>query len=369
MGTAELQRRNYVQRKEARAGATLSRRRGTGSRCGTRPIVRSVGEGAARARGFARVATRGVCGACGGAQLEAQRTELFNEALAMYEAKDYQQARRRLFDPVPDATRVVFDSPSPRLLAARPRVYTRRCVAVARALQSCRAPPLCSPAPSLHIPVSESKSVTRWGLRIPPAHPRLQALIAFENIVGLEPKKYMGDNFQKVTNIFRAAQYNIACCYSQIGSVDAGLEALQARPPRSSTAHAHPCVCKCVRASERREVSAAHRGCADGDERGLRRLQEDSVGPEPGAAAARRALREDHGQVRRADHQRAGARAHTHTNTIMPLAAPLRLRGVRVAADDWVAQPAGACAGAESVREAVRGEEVGVGREGGREAA
>ena len=60
MGTAELQRRNYVQRKEARAGATLSRRRGTWSRCGTRPIDRSVGKGAARARGFARVATRGV---------------------------------------------------------------------------------------------------------------------------------------------------------------------------------------------------------------------------------------------------------------------------------------------------------------------
>ena len=31
----------------------------------------------------------------------------------------------------------------------------------------------------------------------------------------------------QVTNIYRAAQYNIACCYSQIGQVDAGLEALQ----------------------------------------------------------------------------------------------------------------------------------------------
>jgi len=52
-----------------------------------------------------------------------------------------------------------------------------------------------------------------------------QSLIAFENVVGLEPKKYMGDNFEKVTNIYKIAQFNVACCYSQLG---------QARPIRRS---------------------------------------------------------------------------------------------------------------------------------------
>ena len=54
-----------------------------------------------------------------------------------------------------------------------------------------------------------------------------EALIVFENIVGLEPKNYIGDNFEKVTSIFRVAQYNIACCYSCLGAVEPGLEALQ----------------------------------------------------------------------------------------------------------------------------------------------
>jgi len=53
------------------------------------------------------------------------------------------------------------------------------------------------------------------------------ALIVFENIVGLEPKNYIGDNFEKVTSLYRVAQYNIACCYSNLGAVEAGLEALQ----------------------------------------------------------------------------------------------------------------------------------------------
>ncbi len=53
------------------------------------------------------------------------------------------------------------------------------------------------------------------------------ALIVFENIVGLEPKNYIGDNFEKVTSIYRVAQYNVACCYSCLGAVEPGLEALQ----------------------------------------------------------------------------------------------------------------------------------------------
>jgi len=52
------------------------------------------------------------------------------------------------------------------------------------------------------------------------------ALIIFENVVGLEPLNFMGDNFQMTTDLFRVAQYNVACCYSQIGAIDSGLEAL-----------------------------------------------------------------------------------------------------------------------------------------------
>jgi hypothetical protein len=54
-----------------------------------------------------------------------------------------------------------------------------------------------------------------------------EALIQFENIVALEPKNFIGDNFEKVTNIFRVAQYNAACCYACMGAVEPGLEALQ----------------------------------------------------------------------------------------------------------------------------------------------
>jgi len=54
-----------------------------------------------------------------------------------------------------------------------------------------------------------------------------EALITFENVVSLEPKNFIGDNFEKTTGIFKVSQYNVACCYSMIGAVDAGLEALQ----------------------------------------------------------------------------------------------------------------------------------------------
>ena len=47
----------------------------------------------------------------------------------------------------------------------------------------------------------------------------MKSLVVFENVVGLEPKKFMGDNFSKVTNILKVAQYNVACCYSQINEV------------------------------------------------------------------------------------------------------------------------------------------------------
>lgn len=54
------------------------------------------------------------------------------------------------------------------------------------------------------------------------------ALIDFEEVISMEPKNYMGEDLSKVTQIFRVTQYNIACCYSAIDQVDAGLDALQA---------------------------------------------------------------------------------------------------------------------------------------------
>jgi len=55
-----------------------------------------------------------------------------------------------------------------------------------------------------------------------------QSLVIFENVVGLEPQKYIADNFAAVTDILKVAQYNVACCYSKINEMDAGLEALEA---------------------------------------------------------------------------------------------------------------------------------------------
>ena len=52
--------------------------------------------------------------------------------------------------------------------------------------------------------------------------------MVFENVVGLEPKNYIGDNMQKVTDVYRIAQYNVACCYSMINQTDAAVDALKA---------------------------------------------------------------------------------------------------------------------------------------------
>lgn len=51
------------------------------------------------------------------------------------------------------------------------------------------------------------------------AHVLLQALIEFENVVSLEPKNYVGDNFSRVTDIYRVSQYNMGCCYSVLDQV------------------------------------------------------------------------------------------------------------------------------------------------------
>ena len=42
----------------------------------------------------------------------------------------------------------------------------------------------------------------------------------------MEPKNYLGDDFARVTQVYRVTQYNVACCYSTLGQVEAGLEAL-----------------------------------------------------------------------------------------------------------------------------------------------
>ena len=54
------------------------------------------------------------------------------------------------------------------------------------------------------------------------------ALIDFENVIALEPKNFVGDDFSRVTQVFRVTQYNIACCYATLEQEDAGLEALDA---------------------------------------------------------------------------------------------------------------------------------------------
>lgn len=53
------------------------------------------------------------------------------------------------------------------------------------------------------------------------------ALIVFEEVAALEPKNYMGDDFSKTTEIYKVAQYNIACCFSRIGKKDESLLALK----------------------------------------------------------------------------------------------------------------------------------------------
>lgn len=53
------------------------------------------------------------------------------------------------------------------------------------------------------------------------------ALIVFEEVAALEPKNYMGDDFSKTTEIYKVAQYNIACCFSRLGKADESLLALK----------------------------------------------------------------------------------------------------------------------------------------------
>ena len=54
------------------------------------------------------------------------------------------------------------------------------------------------------------------------------ALIDFETVIAMEPAKYLSDTFSRFTPVFKAAQYNVACCYAAVGQVAPGLEALEA---------------------------------------------------------------------------------------------------------------------------------------------
>ena len=47
----------------------------------------------------------------------------------------------------------------------------------------------------------------------------LQALVDFEEVLGMEPPNFVGDDFSRVTQIYRVTQFNIACCYSSMGQV------------------------------------------------------------------------------------------------------------------------------------------------------
>lgn len=53
------------------------------------------------------------------------------------------------------------------------------------------------------------------------------ALIDFENVKSMEPKNYLGDDFSRTTQIYRVTCYNMACCYSDLKQVDAGLDSLE----------------------------------------------------------------------------------------------------------------------------------------------
>ncbi|EFJ43470.1 hypothetical protein VOLCADRAFT_76718 [Volvox carteri f. nagariensis] len=52
------------------------------------------------------------------------------------------------------------------------------------------------------------------------------ALVEFENIIAMEPRNYVGDNFSRNTPIYKVAQYNIACCYSMLDQVEEALKSL-----------------------------------------------------------------------------------------------------------------------------------------------
>jgi tetratricopeptide (TPR) repeat protein len=53
-----------------------------------------------------------------------------------------------------------------------------------------------------------------------------QALNNFQKVKSMEPKNYIGDSFERVTEYYKVAAYNAACCYSKLEQEEAGLKAL-----------------------------------------------------------------------------------------------------------------------------------------------
>ena len=54
-----------------------------------------------------------------------------------------------------------------------------------------------------------------------------KALIMWEDVIGMEPKNYVGDDFSRTTAIYRTAYYNVACCYCKMGNKAAAFESLE----------------------------------------------------------------------------------------------------------------------------------------------
>lgn len=54
-----------------------------------------------------------------------------------------------------------------------------------------------------------------------------EALDIWQQVQVKEPENYVGDDFSRVTNIYRVTAYNIACAYSKMGDEEAGLSALR----------------------------------------------------------------------------------------------------------------------------------------------
>lgn len=75
-------------------------------------------------------------------------------------------------------------------------------------------------------------------LPIPTIASSLQALQDFEEVISMEPKNYLGDDFSRITQVFRVAQYNLACCYSAIDQVQQ-LSAVTRVHTQGCTSHCH----------------------------------------------------------------------------------------------------------------------------------
>lgn len=54
-----------------------------------------------------------------------------------------------------------------------------------------------------------------------------KALVAWEEVVGMEPPNYIDDSGQRFSQVLRVTQFNIACVYSRLENMDEAFEALE----------------------------------------------------------------------------------------------------------------------------------------------